>query len=70
MYSKCMVSPLMSTPTAMMASKAPEEEEEERVEDRSGVDEARRSVAEGPPVVDVLWIWEAEKRLHWGRGRD
>lgn len=43
----------------MMASKGPEDAG--RVE-RSGVDEARRSVAEGPPVA-VPWIWDAEKRL-------
>jgi hypothetical protein len=52
MYSKCMVSPLIRTPTAMMASKAPEEAGREV---RSVVDEARRSVAEGPPV-EVPWI--------------
>jgi hypothetical protein len=57
-----MVSPLIRTPTAMMASKAPEEVESE---ERSVVDEARRSPAEGPPV-EVPWIWEAEKRLENG----
>ena len=46
----------------MMASKAPEEVESE---ERSVVDEARRSPAEGPPV-EVPWIWEAEKRLENG----
>lgn len=40
----------------MMASKAPEEvDEPPGSEERSGVEDARRSVAEGPPVA-VLWI--------------
>jgi hypothetical protein len=61
-----MVSPLMRTPTAMMASKAPVEPEAAPPvgrEVRSVVDEARRSPAEGRPLLEVDWIWEAEKRL-------
>jgi hypothetical protein len=53
----------MRTPTAMMASKALEAVPPGR-EDRSVVEEARRSVAEGPPA-EADWIWEAEKRLQF-----
>jgi hypothetical protein len=45
----------------MMASKAPEAALLGR-EARSAVEEARRSVAEGPPA-DVDWTCEAEKSL-------
>lgn len=47
MYSKCMVSPLIRTPTAMMASKGPPEDSVGR-DVRSVVDEPRRSPAEEP----------------------
>lgn len=49
----------MSTPTAMMASKGPEVAE---MEVKSVVEEARRSVAEGPPV-EVPWMVEAANNL-------
>jgi hypothetical protein len=55
-----MVSPLIRTPTAIMASKAPEEVVEREV--RSDVEPPRRSPADGPPV-EVDWICDAEKRL-------
>jgi hypothetical protein len=58
-----MVSPLMRTPMAMMASKGPEEVIGGFREVRSVVDEPRRSPAPREEVV-VLWIWEAEKSLH------
>jgi len=69
MYSKCIVSPLMRTPIAMMASNGAVEEgsgvvEEMEREGRSVVEEPRRSPAvreEVPVVVD--WIWEAEYSL-------
>lgn len=66
MYSKCMVSPFMRTPMAMMASKGAVEEvfgvsETER-EVRSVVEAPSRSPAERVEVC-VLWIWEAEKSL-------
>lgn len=51
----------------MMASNGPPDEADVGREVRSVVDEARRSVAEGPPVDAVDWIWAAEKRLRLGQ---
>lgn len=48
---------------AMTASKGPDEEVVFGRAVRSVVEEARRSVAEGPPV-EVCWICEAEMTLH------
>ena len=62
MYSKCMVSPLMRQPMAMMASKgAVEAAVWDCVgrEVRSVVEEPRRSPAEREELC-VDWIWEAE----------
>lgn len=71
MYSKCMVSPFMRTPMAMMASKGAVEEvfgvsETER-EVRSVVEAPSRSPAERVEVC-VLWIWEAEKSFEHAIG--
>jgi hypothetical protein len=54
-----MVSPLISTPMAMIASKGPEAV-------ASAVESAVRSVVEEPRVEEVVdWTWEAEKSLEW-----
>lgn len=63
MYSKCMVSPFMRTPIAIMASKGAVALVSAGGEVRSRAEvEPRRSVAErGEEWED--WIWEAEKSL-------
>jgi hypothetical protein len=67
MYSKCIVSPLIKTPIAIMASKGPEEATDEPVwlrlmAVRSVVLEPNKSPA--PREEDVVdWIWEAENSL-------
>jgi hypothetical protein len=57
-----MVSPLMRTPTAMMASKGPLEFAPVERAVRSLVEAPRRSVAEGAPEA-LDWICDAEKSL-------
>jgi hypothetical protein len=60
MYSKCMVAPLISTPMAMIASKAFLGLGEVVVLlERSVVEEERRSVALMPSPVLLAWTWEA-----------
>lgn len=60
MYSKCIVSPLINTPMAMMASNGPVEEEETEGRDaKSAVELPRRSPAEPPLPADADWTWEA-----------
>jgi len=55
-----MVSPLISTPMATMASSGPEDAEEAGSEVRSLVELPRRSPAVLPPPAEEDWTWEAE----------
>jgi hypothetical protein len=65
MYSKCMVSPFIRTPMAIIASKGPEEVLDSFMDVRSLVEPPRRSPAPREEEV-VDWIWEAEKSLEGG----
>lgn len=71
MYSKCIVSPFMSTPMAMMASKGAVEDvlgvSDTESEVRSVVEAPSRSPAERVEVC-VDWIWEAEKSFEHAMG--
>lgn len=59
MYSKCIVSPLISTPIAMMASKGPVETVVAATVVRSLVEPPSRSPAELPTPAEEDWTWDA-----------